>query len=135
MNISLFRVIAVIAGAIAFVLTFFLMKPILGLLHSSFPATTTPESVDWRTAVTVSNALVFFILYALLGVVFGYTRPENKWKWGLWLAIPAVLFAVMMLVFVGIEYPTTLMVGVLASIIGGGLGTQLGANFKHRPIT
>lgn len=132
MNISLFRVTAVIAGVIAFVITLILMKPMMGVLHSSFPATTAPDSADWRAAVTLTNAAVFFILYALLGIVFGYIRPEGKWKWGLWFGISSVFLAVIMLILVGIEYPATLILGVLASIVGGCLGAQLGSNFNQR---
>ncbi len=132
MNISLFRVVAVIVGAIAFIATIFLTKPMLGVLHSAFPADTAPESAGWRTAVTVMSAVIFFILYILLGIVFGYARPEDKWRWGLWLAISPVLLAVLMLIFVGIEYPITLIVGVLAAIIGGSLGAQVGASFKQK---
>jgi uncharacterized membrane protein len=37
---------AVIAGVIAFVITLILMKPMMGMLHSSFPVTTAPDSAD-----------------------------------------------------------------------------------------
>jgi hypothetical protein len=36
-----------------------------------------------------------------------------------------------MLILIGIEYPATLIIGVLASIIGGCLGAQLGASFNQ----
>jgi tetrahydromethanopterin S-methyltransferase subunit C len=124
MNISLFRVLAVIAGVIAFVITLLLMKPMLSVLHSSFPATNAPDSTNWRTAVTVTNAAIFFILYALFGALFGYLRPESKWKRSLWLAISSILLAVIILVFAGIEYPTTLIVGVVSGVAGGSLGAQ-----------
>lgn len=134
MSISLFRLTAFIAGAIVCVIAFFLTKPTLDVLHSFFSAATAPESAGWRTAVTVAGAIIYFTLYALAGIVFGYARPESEWKWGLWLAIFPVLLAVVMLLFAGIEYPSTLILGVVAVIVGGSLGAQLGAYFKQRPV-
>lgn len=133
MSNLLFRGTAFIVGAIVCLIVFVLMKPILDVLHSFFSAATAPESTGWRTAVTVAGAIILFAIYALTGLIFGYARPEREWKWGLWLAIFPVLLAVVMLLFAGIEYPTTLIVGVLAVFAGGCLGAQLGAYFKQRP--
>lgn len=130
---SMFRILALIVGAVAFtVITFIFIQPILGVLRSIFPVTASQESIGWRAVITITSAIIYFTLYALAGIFFGYVRPEMKWKWGLWLAIFPVLSGVVMLLFMGIKYPATLIFGVSAVIAGGSLGAQIGAYFKQK---
>lgn len=128
MNNSLFRLAALIIGAVAFIAVIIIFSQlILVQLRATFPVTASQETIGWRAVITVANVLINFILYGILGLFFGYIQPEIKWKWGLWLTALPVLFGVAMLIFVGIEYPIILTFGILAGVVGSSLGARFGS--------
>lgn len=127
MNKVLFRIVVVLAGAVATAVLFLLGPPILHLLHRFFPETTMPEDMSWRVAVTITFATVYLIVFGILGWIMGRVKPSGGWTWGLWLSIFPVLTECMFIFVLGVVYPLTALAAMTAAIAGAVAGSQVGS--------
>lgn len=127
MNKVLFRVVVVLAGAVAAVVLFLLGPPILHLLHRFFPETTMPEDMSWRVAITITFAMIHLIVYGVLGWIVGRVKPSGGWTWGLWLSIFPVLTDCAFIFVLGVAYPLTTLAAMTAAIAGAVAGAHLGS--------
>jgi hypothetical protein len=88
---------------------------------------------------SAGERLVTFVLtaaaYALLGLLFGYAAPGRGWRWGVWIALPALLI----LALYGLREPGVLLLGLgyLLLALGAGCwasGAAAGMRTSHRSI-
>jgi MFS family permease len=72
--------------------------------------------------------VLVILAYGLLGLIFGMISPSLSWKWGLWLAAPAVLLVIFYALTDGFRpflYTFYILLTLICACGGAFLGTGL----------
>jgi hypothetical protein len=80
------------------------------------------------------TSVLLFLVYAFVGFLFGYLRPEKSWRWGYWLSAPALFFVFFFsLLRLG---PSVLLYGLYAVLALGsaGSGAYLGNRMRRHTL-
>jgi uncharacterized membrane protein YfcA len=123
------------------------LRPVLPIVVGGL-LTPVATGLSLQVAPMVAPAL----LYGVLGLIFGYRRPQPSWRWGLWLALGMALVTAVVAFVLGIVLPVlrgdqgrslegefefvriTALFAVLPGLVGGVLGSLAGARLaRGRP--
>ena len=85
-----FYILAFLSGLIALAVTFWAMPTIASMWTGGSPAKISEE--DESPFIVILEVIVGGIIYGSLGALFGYLWPAGRWRWGLWLSLPLLVY-------------------------------------------
>lgn len=75
--------------------------------------------------------LVVIAVYLVLGAAFGLAGSDTGWKWGIWLSLPAVVFALIY----SVRETGTILLNLLysaAALGSSAIGSHLGSRLSRK---
>ncbi|MDQ6813246.1 MAG: hypothetical protein M3040_05895 [Bacteroidota bacterium] len=85
--------------------------------------------------------IVIGIVFAIIGLIFGFVSPKKSWRWGLWIASPVYVLIGISVAFSGyftafLKYDLPIIIAaVLAACCGSFIGARLRNTWKKHNFT